>query len=590
MVVIYYMFRTKRRPKFYVYLTKEERGEYPGIPTHLPKNFNGLPLKILAYVSNTWFGDIFVNPIVLKAIGVHRLRELKLECGPTFFPITSHHETRAKIDDSVDLTGVINAERAADKNTKDFRYHTAFDFVRAYKSGQLTPVDVAKRIIEFLDDRNEELRALCDWRKEYIFQQATDSANRYLNQKTLSPLDGTFTVVKDHISVKGMTARYGLSFNNKVEEVDTVVIERLKSSGIIIVGISHMTQLGMSVFGANPSPLHGTCRNPVNPNFYPGASSSGTAASICSGMVPFGIGTDGGGSIRMPSSMTGICGLKTTFGRVPANGQIPGKNSNSTVTVAGPMAGSIVDLALFYSVLAGPHADDPYSVLQTPVTLPATFSPYLDGIRIAVDWTWAKQADPAVFANFEAQIQHLEESGAEIVPFEMPEIPLINVGHIVTIATEGAEICREHICNKREMAPDNYVILNAALSAATADDYILAARLRTRVMDNLRNIFADVDAIATPTTGQTAEPICDGDEDGTWKFPATLRSMLYVKLANYSGIPAITIPSGYDENDLPTGIMIHGSWFSEELLIQIGYVVEQQFKRQQPQVYTDLLT
>ena len=250
-------------------------------------------------------------------------------------------------------------------------------------------------------------------------------------------------------------------------------------------------------------------------------------------MVPFGIGTDGGGSIRMPSSMTGICGLKTTFGRCPSNGHIPGKCSTSTVTVAGPMAGSMVDLALFYSVISGPHSADPYSIHQTPVTVPKVFSPYLDGIRIGVDWTWARGADPAVFANFETKIRHLEESGATIVPFEMPELPLINVGHIVTIATEGAEICREHIHNQREMAADNYVILNAALSGAGADDYILAARLRTRVINNLRTIFRTMDAIATPTTGQTAEPILDGDAEGTWKFAATLRSMMFVKLANY---------------------------------------------------------
>jgi len=110
----------------------------------------------------------------------------------------------------------------------------------------------------------------------------------------------------------------------------------------------------------------------------------------------------------------------------------------------------------------------------------------------------------------------------------------------VTIATEGAEVCREHIYNRREMAADNYVILNAALSHAMADDYIIAARLRTRVMNNLRNIFKNVDAIATPTTGQTAEPILDGDEEGTWKFPATLRSMMFVKLANYRNVVKIS--------------------------------------------------
>ena len=106
-----------------------------------------------------------------------------------------------------------------------------------------------------------------------------------------------------------------------------------------------------------------------------------------------------------------------------------------------------------------------------------------------VDWTWAKQSSPSVLANFEKQIQNLEGAGAQIIPFEMPEIPLINVGHLVAITSEGGEIAREHIHKGREIAPDNYVILNAALAHSKADDYILSARYRTRVMNNLTNLF-----------------------------------------------------------------------------------------------------
>lgn len=156
-----------------------------------------------------------------------------------------------------------------------------------------------------------------------------------------SELDGVPAVVKDHIYVKGLTARNGLSFqndisksskncilyvtyNNFLESIDSIIVERMKSAGIMIIGVSHMTQMGMAVFGNNPSEHHGTCRNPVNPNHYPGASSSGTAAAITSGMVPFGIGTDGGGSIRMPSSQCGIVGLKPTFARCPTHGKLKG--------------------------------------------------------------------------------------------------------------------------------------------------------------------------------------------------------------------------------------------------------------------------
>lgn len=573
----------------FVYLKQAETGEYPPIPGYLPENFNGSALNLLAFLSNTRLGDFFLNKIILKAIGVEKLRALKLECGPTFFPIWPHGKATAKIGDEPDISGALNAEKSMERSKNKFCYRTAPEYVRAYKEGKLTPVDVAYRIIDFIEETNDEMRALCDWRKEYILAQASESAKRYLSNSTLSPLDGTFAVVKDHVTVKGMTSRYGLSFLNKVWEEDSPMVEKMKNKGIIIVGMSHMTQLGMSVFGANPSELHGTCRNPVNPDYYPGASSSGTASAICSGMVPFGIGTDGGGSIRMPSSMTGIFGLKTTFGRIPTNGNVPGEAPKGTVSVAGPMACSMADLALFYTVISGPHEGDVYSHNQTPVSIPKVFSPYLDGVKIGVDWTWAKMATPEVYRNFESQIKNLENAGAKIISIEVPEVQLINVGHIVTISCEGAEVCREHIAQNRDMAPDNYVILNAALSQAMADDYILSARLRTRVMQNLNEIFSKVDAIATPTTGQTAEPILAGDEKGTWKFPATLRCMMYVKIANYSGIPAISVPSGYDSKNLPTGLMVHSTWFDEELLIKIGYVAEQHFNRQKPMVYTDLL-
>ena len=176
----------------------------------------------------------------------------------------------------------------------------------------------------------------------------------------------------------------------------------MKEAGIVIIGITHMTQMGMAVFGNNPSKLHGTCRNPVNPNYYPGASSSGTAAAICSGLVPFGLGTDGGGSIRMPSSQCGIVGLKPTFSRVPTHGFLRG-GPKGTVSHAGPLASNSVDLALLYSIIAGPDKYDPYSMVQSPVMLPSNMKD-VKRIKIGVDWKWAKQADAAVYQNFKVFI------------------------------------------------------------------------------------------------------------------------------------------------------------------------------------------
>jgi Asp-tRNA(Asn)/Glu-tRNA(Gln) amidotransferase A subunit family amidase len=225
-----------------------------------------------------------------------------------------------------------------------------------------------------------------------------------------------------------------LSEKDSIKDFDTVLIQRVKAAGLVIIGISHMTQMGMSVFGNNPSTTHGTCKNPMNPAYYPGASSSGTAAAICSGLVPFGIGTDGGGSIRMPSSQCGIVGLKPTFGRCPSHGRVKGA-CQGTVSHVGPMAATSNDLAILYQIMAGPHEDDPYSALQPKVSIPAAFTPSqaLSGLKIGVDWLWAKQANSDVYEKFRRSIDHLKEMGAEICQVNVTLIPETNTAHIIAI-------------------------------------------------------------------------------------------------------------------------------------------------------------
>ena len=138
---------------------------------------------------------------------------------------------------------------------------------------------------------------------------------RIKNGEALSSLDGQFILVKDKIPAKGYKIRNGLEQNPNVSDVDAVLVEKAKSFGLIPIGITNMTQLGLSGIGYNSSKYHSTCKNPLNPKFYTSGSSNGTAAGIASGLAPYGFGTDGGGSIRNPACYCGIFGLKPTHGR-----------------------------------------------------------------------------------------------------------------------------------------------------------------------------------------------------------------------------------------------------------------------------------
>jgi len=590
-----------------VYILKKERTHksfkslqdappsYPGLHPAMPTNFSGNLLRSVAYLANTKIGDWFINPFVLKVLGIDKFRSVHLEeISATFYPVIvddrinlSYSELQNR-PDLPDLSHVLNAPTNEDGFVvRDVKFYTD-----GYKAGKFTPLDIAERILAILDEKNDELNAFCDYRREYVLKAAQESTDRWKAGKQLSIVDGVPIAVKDQLAVIGHTRKNGLDMEEKdsIKDYDTVMIQRVRAAGLVIIGISHMTQMGMAVFGNNPSKTHKTCKNPMNPAYYPGASSSGTAASICSGLVPFGIGTDGGGSIRMPSSQCGIVGLKPTFGRCPSHGRVKGA-VQGTVSHAGPMAATSNDLAILYTILAGPHHDDPYSVLQPKVTIPAAFTPGspLTGLKIGVDWLWAKQANSDVYEGFRRSIDYLKEMGAEICQVNVSLIPETNTGHLIAISAEGGEAAKKMIHNGETLSAENYLILNAALSSLTAADYINSARLRTLVMKNMSELFAEVDILATPTCGQTAEPILTSDEAaGTWKLKATMMSMLYVKLGNFTGIPAISCPSGYNSNGLPTGLMLHAKWYDEEKLIQCAYQMDHRIKRNRPKVYYDI--
>ena len=212
----------------------------------------------------------------------------------------------------------------------------------------------------------------------------------------------------------GLIQRNGIEQPWQADTEDTFIVSKMRSAGLIIIGHSKMTQRGFSPIGYNPSKFNGTTRNPINTDYYPGGSSSGTAACIASGLVPFGIGTDGGGSIRIPSSWSGISGLKTTTGRC----SLRNCRLSSPLCVTGPMAASTLDLAILYKIISGPDPEWPLGLNQNKVLIP-NFTSLPTKVKVGVDWTWAKQSDQAVFDNFKKSLDSLPDM-YEVVDITIP--------------------------------------------------------------------------------------------------------------------------------------------------------------------------
>ena len=197
-----------------------------------------------------------------------------------------------------------------------FHFSSAWDYAAAYRSGAISPEEVAQKLLAAIlssNAANPPLRAMINVKPEEVLRMARESGERYENESPLGPLDGVPVAVKDEIDMLPYPTTVGTSFLGKSPAAeDATVVRRMRLAGALLIGKANMHEIGIGVTGMNPH--HGTARNPYNPAHYTGGSSSGPAAAVASGLCPIAIGADGGGSIRIPSSFCGVVGLKSTFG------------------------------------------------------------------------------------------------------------------------------------------------------------------------------------------------------------------------------------------------------------------------------------
>jgi Asp-tRNA(Asn)/Glu-tRNA(Gln) amidotransferase A subunit family amidase len=525
-----------------------------------------------------------LTPSLFESAGVNWLRKQHFEEHPTHYPI--HH------------TGELQKEAAAvapnelprkANRTKGFHFPNAFDFADAYRNGTTTPEEVAQKVqenIQASDSGDKPLRAFIAVNREEAMRQARESTERFKAGKPLGVFDGVPVAVKDEIDMIPYPTTVGTAFLGRTPVMeDSTVAARLRNAGALLVGKANMHEIGINVFGLNPH--HGTTRNPYNPNHFTGGSSSGPATAVASGLVPIAIGADAGGSIRIPSSFCGLVGLKATFGRVSEHGAFP---LDWSIAHIGPITASAADTALAYALIAGPDPKDPASLHQPLPSLKGWDDLNLKGLKLGVYWDWFRHAEAEVVAACEAMLKEYEKMGCEVVEIVIPNLEANRVAHSVTILTEMAQAMHatyeEH---HREHALD--VRINLALARQlSATDYVLAQRIRTRMMDYFREAFHEADMILTPSTGIAAPEIKKGAlPDGESDLTTTIEIMRFVTPANFTGLPAISFPVGYTRKGLPIGMQVMGRAWDEVNLLRMALAAEQVVERREPQVYHQIL-
>jgi len=282
------------------------------------------------------------------------------------------HEELAKGFDLERFIAEQNENDASEELHRDFCYWTIQDYISKYTSQQLTPYQVALAIVKAVKQSSQSpysstssstssspsqknINAITAMNEHEVLEQARQSTKRYHSKQGIRPLEGVPIAIKDEINLKNYPTTHGTTFLGKLNGTsvnDCIIVQRLKSAGAIIVGKTNMHELGVGTTGFNWTHT-GMARNPHNTNHYTGGSSSGSAAAVSAGLVPLAVGLDGGGSIRIPSSLCGVVGLKPTFGR----GDLDMKLCYSLGHV-GPIGGSVVDVAIGYAVMAGVGGND----------------------------------------------------------------------------------------------------------------------------------------------------------------------------------------------------------------------------------------
>lgn len=471
-------------------------------------------------------------------------------------------------------------------------------------AGELSAKELAEEMLERVSEQNPELNAYLSVDREGAIAAAEASDERRAEGKTLGPLDGIPLSIKDIIVTKGIeTTAASKMLENWIPPYDATIVTKLKDAGAVILGKvncdawAHGSSTENSAFG--PS------KNPWDLDRVPGGSSGGSAVAVAAGLGLASIGTDTGGSIRQPAALCGITGLKPTYGRLSRYGLIA---MASSLDCPGPMTRTAEDAVLLMQTMAG---RDPYDSTTLPnegigQTAVGDQQQPLKGLRVGLPKEYfADGLSAEVSGSVQQALKQLEALGATLVEVSLPStsaaLPAyyvimpaevssnlarfdgIRYGHgeprdgtnakSLTIANRTAGFGAEA---KRRIMLGTFVLSHGYYDAY----YKKAMQVRTKLIAEFDQVFQDVDIIATPTTPSTAFKFGEKTQDPLSMYLADI----YTVSANLAGIPGISVPCGFDSQNLPIGLQLLGPQLGEDAILRaaIAYQRDTDWHRKQP--------
>ncbi|HYR66098.1 MAG TPA: amidase [Reyranella sp.] len=448
--------------------------------------------------------------------------------------------------------------------TDDLTQQSANRLSALYRKGKVSPVETMKAVLKRTERINPEINAFCRVDGALALKMARASERRWRKGKPLSALDGVPVSIKELVRVKGWPASMGSKLTDKTPaDADAPAVARLREAGAIVFAQSTSSEYGHK--GVTDSPLNGITRNPWNVARTPGGSSGGAGAAVAAGLGPIAIGTDGGGSVRIPASFTGLVGLKATFGRVPAwPPSLTGDLSNT-----GPMARTALDCALMMNVITRPDARDAYALPEDDTNYARKIDSKLKKLRVGFVLRFGDHPlDIEVAALVTRAARDFEKLGCKVeevpAPFSYAEAGRTFVVHWLAALQRLLQIFPES--RHGEFDPNLLASAKAGLRYSLQD--VVNAQVSRRELAIAWNLFfAKYDLLLSPAVAvqpfEAAKNLPDGP-DGK----ANALWSPYTSQFNLSRHPAASVPCGLSRDGLPIGLQIASGHYKDALVLR----------------------
>jgi Asp-tRNA(Asn)/Glu-tRNA(Gln) amidotransferase A subunit family amidase len=439
-----------------------------------------------------------------------------------------------------------------------------------YEAGRRRPSEVLaslRAVVERAEFGNVDASPYISLDWDVAQQAAEDSDARWRAGATLGPLDGIPVPVKDEVDMVGLATRGGTAWHNAIAETDAFAVRALRAGGAIVYGKTHTTEWGMSPVGINPH--YKMPRNAWLPGFAAGGSSTGTGAALALQHAPVGLGSDGGGSIRIPACLQGLFGLKPTFGRIGRGGDVFGCGS---VSVLGPLGQSTADLVALLSVAAARPDPGDASCAATPVATPIPSWQMALGrgvkkARIGVPRRYWERATPEIQARCSEALDALEAEGAKLIDIDLPMLQHAHAIGVLAIGPETLVGLRDLTPQQRAQCGGELELQLLILGAISAEEFLWAQRARQALRQELRKAYGRLDLIAMPTVATTAPRYPVKEHGKHVADDQAVRDMCaFAFPANLIGYPSGTVPLGR-VSGLPVGMQLMGDAWDEASVI-----------------------